>query len=63
MGKALITQGEELFSNGMKEESRLQSLDQHSNREGKKLLKLNRKLLKYLKSLKTAMELQKGLSS
>ena len=54
---------EELLSNGMKEESRLQSLDQHSNGEGKELLKLHKKLRKDLKSLKTAMEMQKGLSS
>lgn len=54
---------EELLSNGMKEESRFPSLDQHSNREGKQLLKLHKKLHKDLKSLKAAMEMQKGLSS
>jgi len=55
--------GKELLSNGIKEQSRLQSLNQHSNREGKQLLKLNRNLLKELKSLTTAVEMQKGLSS
>lgn len=54
---------EELLSNGMKEESRLQSLGQHSNREGKQLLNLHQNLHKDLKPLKTAMEMQKGLSS
>lgn len=52
--------GEELLSYGIKVETRLQSLG-HYKRERRRLLKLHKKLHEDLKSLKAAMEMQKGL--
>lgn len=50
-----------MLSYGIKVETRLQSLG-HYKRERRRLLKLHKKLHEDLKSLKAAMEMQKGLS-